>query len=183
MPPRSFRQESVAACPKSPSGYGHPQRSVFAQENAADILSRWDDLAVSLAERFPKAAELMNEPTEEVLAYSCGEDFVNRHFPGQHWKKIWSTNLLERVNVAPRGALRKKLHKAPHPRRRHLPQGRRDYPPGWGGAAGAGRALAAGGPPYVLRRENGSHSGAGGSACPAQRSRLRGATPMPRTVQ
>jgi len=65
-------------------------RSVFAQENAADILSRWDDLAVSLAERFPKAAELMNEAREEVLAF--------RHFPAQHWKKVWSTNLLERVN-------------------------------------------------------------------------------------
>ena len=65
-------------------------RSVFAQENAGDILSRWDDLAVSLAERFPKAAELMNEAREEVLAF--------RHFPAQHWKKVWSTNLLERVN-------------------------------------------------------------------------------------
>jgi transposase-like protein len=65
-------------------------RSVFAQENAGDILSRWDDLAVSLAERFPKAAELMNEAREDVLAF--------RHFPPQHWKKVWSTNLLERVN-------------------------------------------------------------------------------------
>ena len=65
-------------------------RSVFAQENAGDILSRWDDLAVSLAERFPKAAELMNEAREEVVAF--------RHFPPQHWKKVWSTNLLERVN-------------------------------------------------------------------------------------
>jgi putative transposase len=75
------------------------QRSVFAQENAGDILSRWDDLAVSLAERFPKAAQLMNEAREGVLAF--------RHFPGQHWKKVWSTNLLELVNVAPRGALNK----------------------------------------------------------------------------
>jgi putative transposase len=41
----------------------------------------------------------MNEAREEVLAF--------RHFPAQHWKKVWSTNLLERVNVAPRGALRK----------------------------------------------------------------------------
>jgi len=77
-------------------------RSVFAQENAGDILSRWDDLAVSLAERFPKAAELMNEAREDVLAF--------RHFPLQHWKKVWSTNLLERVNVAPRGALSKSDH-------------------------------------------------------------------------
>jgi transposase-like protein len=61
------------------------QRSVFAQENAADILSCWDDLAVSLVERFPKAAELMNEAREVVLAF--------RHSPPQHWKKVSSTNL------------------------------------------------------------------------------------------
>jgi putative transposase len=105
------------------------QRSVFAQKNAGGILSHCDDLAISLAERFFKAAELMNEAREEVLAF--------RHFPAQHWKKVWSTNLLERVNVAARGALRISHHKAPHPRRRHLPQRRWDYPPGWDGAAGA----------------------------------------------
>ena len=65
-------------------------RSVFAQEDAGEILSRWDDLAASLAERFPKATELMNEAREDVLAF--------RHFPQPHWKKVWSTNLLERVN-------------------------------------------------------------------------------------
>ncbi len=65
-------------------------RSVFAQENATEILSRWDDLAASLAERFPKAAELMNQAREDVQAF-C-------HFPAPHWRKIWSTNLLERVN-------------------------------------------------------------------------------------
>jgi hypothetical protein len=32
----------------------------------------------------------MAKATEDVLAF--------RHFPPQHWKKIWSTNLLERVN-------------------------------------------------------------------------------------
>jgi transposase-like protein len=65
-------------------------RSVFAQENATEILTRWDDLAASLAERFPRATELMAEAREDVLAF--------RHFPQQHWKKVWSTNLLERVN-------------------------------------------------------------------------------------
>ncbi len=67
------------------------QRSVFAQKNAGDILSNCDDFAISLAERFFKAAELMNEARGEVLAF--------RHFPAQHWKKVWSTNLLERVNA------------------------------------------------------------------------------------
>ena len=65
-------------------------RAVFAQETAAEIGSRWDDLAASLAERFPKAAALMHEAREDVLAF--------RHFPQPHWRKIWSTNLLERVN-------------------------------------------------------------------------------------
>ena len=40
-----------------------------------------------------------------VLAHSCGEDFVYLDFPQEHWRKIWSTNPLERLNVAPRGAL------------------------------------------------------------------------------
>jgi transposase-like protein len=65
-------------------------RSVFAQESAEEIGSRWDDLAASLAERFPNAAALMHEAREDVLAF--------RHFPKDHWKKVWSTNLLERVN-------------------------------------------------------------------------------------
>jgi transposase-like protein len=65
-------------------------RSVFAQETTAEIESRWDDLAISLTERFPKAASLMHGAKEDVLAF--------RHFPKDHWRKIWSTNLLERVN-------------------------------------------------------------------------------------
>jgi putative transposase len=65
-------------------------RSVFAQEDATEILTRWDDLAASLAERFPRATELMAEAREDVLAF--------RHFPQPHWRKVWSTNLLERVN-------------------------------------------------------------------------------------
>jgi len=65
-------------------------RSVFSQEDAVGLVERWDDLAASLAERFPRAAELMLEAKEDVLAF--------RHFPQQHWKKVWSTNLLERVN-------------------------------------------------------------------------------------
>jgi putative transposase len=65
-------------------------RSVFSQEDAIGLVERWDDLAASLAERFPKAAELMEKAKEDVLAF--------RYFPQPHWKKVWSTNLLERVN-------------------------------------------------------------------------------------
>ena len=44
-------------------------RSVFAQETTAEIESRWDDLAISLTERFPKAASLMHGAKEDVLAF------------------------------------------------------------------------------------------------------------------
>jgi transposase-like protein len=44
-------------------------RSMFTQETAEKIESRWDDLAASQAERFPKAAALVNETKEDVLAF------------------------------------------------------------------------------------------------------------------
>ncbi|MBM5801539.1 MAG: IS256 family transposase [Cyanobacteria bacterium K_DeepCast_35m_m2_023] len=65
-------------------------RSVFAQQNKEAVLEQWDQVSAMLAAKFPRAAELMAEAREDVLAF--------RHFPPQHWKKIWSTNLLERVN-------------------------------------------------------------------------------------
>jgi putative transposase len=36
----------------------------------------------------------MLEAREDVLAF--------RHFPEPHWRKVWSTNLLERVNEEPK---------------------------------------------------------------------------------
>ena len=57
-------------------------RCVFAQESAEQIESRWNDLAALLAERFTKAALLMHEAKEDVLAF--------RHFPKAHWKKVWN---------------------------------------------------------------------------------------------
>lgn len=66
--------------------------------DACEIESRWGDLSATLAYRFPRATELMLEATEDVLAYSWGEDFVYRHFPSQHWSKIWSTKPLDHLN-------------------------------------------------------------------------------------
>jgi putative transposase len=65
-------------------------RSVFAQQSKEAVLEQWDQVSAMLAAKFPRAAELMVKASEDVLAF--------RHFPSQHWKKVWSTNLLERVN-------------------------------------------------------------------------------------
>jgi transposase-like protein len=65
-------------------------RSVFTQQSAATVEEQWDQVAAMLSAKFPKAAELMATAREDVLAF--------RHFPVSHWRKLWSTNLLERVN-------------------------------------------------------------------------------------
>jgi hypothetical protein len=171
-----FARNLLQCVPKAHQGMvTAAMRSVFAQETAAEIESRWHDLAASLAERFPKAAALMHEAKEDVLAF--------RHFPKDHWRKIWSTNLLERVNVAPRGALCNLLHQAPHQGCGHLPQRPCDPPPGGSGVAGAARALATGGTPHVLRREHGPDPGSGGTACPADRQRLSKAARRPQVIR
>ena len=62
-------------------------RSLSAQESSEEIESRWDDLAASLAERFPNADVLMHEAKQKLLAF--------RYPPYDYWHKIWSTNQLE----------------------------------------------------------------------------------------
>ena len=43
-----------------------------------------------LAKQFPKAVPGMVAARDDVLAFL--------HFPQEHWRKIWSTNPLERLN-------------------------------------------------------------------------------------
>lgn len=65
-------------------------RTVFAGIDTDGVSAQWDHVAATLAERWPKAAALMDTAKVEVLAFSA--------FPVEHWRKIWSTNPLERVN-------------------------------------------------------------------------------------
>jgi transposase-like protein len=65
-------------------------RSVFTQQGRTAVEEQWDQVSAMLAAKFPRAAELMDTAREDVLAF--------RHFPASHWRKLWSTNLLERVN-------------------------------------------------------------------------------------
>jgi transposase-like protein len=65
-------------------------RQVFVQPDAANAHQTWRQVADQLRARFPKAAALMDEAEEDVLAY-----FV---FPAPHRVKLHSTNTLERLN-------------------------------------------------------------------------------------
>lgn len=65
-------------------------RTVFAQPDAASAHEQWRRLADGFRPRFPKLAELLDGAEDEVLAYLA--------FPPEHWRQLWSTNPLERLN-------------------------------------------------------------------------------------
>ena len=65
-------------------------RSIFALTTPDDVAARWDEVAVTIAERFPKSAALMDNAKTDVLAFTA--------FPREHWRQIWSNNPLERLN-------------------------------------------------------------------------------------
>ena len=65
-------------------------RSIFTLTTPDEVAARWDEVADTLADRFPKAAESMHAAKTDVLAFTA--------FPRGHWRKIWSNNPLERLN-------------------------------------------------------------------------------------
>jgi putative transposase len=65
-------------------------RTIFAQPKLAPMSKQWDKVRDELAARYPKVGPLMDDAKAEVLAFAA--------FPREHWRKIWSTNPLERLN-------------------------------------------------------------------------------------
>jgi len=65
-------------------------RTVFAQPDAAAVREQLDTVATMLGRQFPKVQAMLESAADELLAFTA--------FPVGHWKKIWSTNPLERLN-------------------------------------------------------------------------------------
>jgi transposase-like protein len=65
-------------------------RTIFAQPDHASALTQLRKVADGLRPKFPKAAALLEEAAEDVLAY--------RHLPSEHHRQLHSTNPLERLN-------------------------------------------------------------------------------------
>jgi putative transposase len=86
-----FARNLVAAVPK-----GHADmvaaaaRTIFAQPNAASVRAQLDTIAGMLGRQFPKVEAMLRDAADEVTAFAG--------FPAEHWRKIWSTNGLERAN-------------------------------------------------------------------------------------
>jgi putative transposase len=65
-------------------------RTIFAQPDAAHVRDQLDVIAGMLGRQLPKVEAMLREAADDLLAFSA--------FPPGHWKKIWSTNPLERLN-------------------------------------------------------------------------------------
>jgi Transposase, Mutator family len=65
-------------------------RTVFAQPDAAHVHQQLEVIVSMLGRQFPKLERMLHDAAEELLAFTG--------FPVSHWKKIWSTNPLERLN-------------------------------------------------------------------------------------
>jgi putative transposase len=65
-------------------------RTIFAQPQQAAACQQLQEVYKAMCPRWPKAAELLAEAEEDILAYMV--------FPQEHWKRIYSNNPLERLN-------------------------------------------------------------------------------------
>jgi putative transposase len=86
-----FVRNALALVPKSAAELvAATIRTVFSQPDAASSREQWRRVADGFRERFPKLATLLDDAEAEVLAYLA--------VPRSHWKQVWSTNPLERLN-------------------------------------------------------------------------------------
>jgi transposase-like protein len=86
-----FVRNALALVPKSAAELvAATIRTVFSQPDAASSREQWRRVADGFRDRFPKLAGLLDDAETEVLAYLA--------VPRSHWKQVWSTNPLERLN-------------------------------------------------------------------------------------
>jgi transposase-like protein len=65
-------------------------RTIFAQPDASHVHAQLTEIASMLGRQFPHVATMLGDSREDLLAFAA--------FPVAHWRQIWSTNPLERLN-------------------------------------------------------------------------------------
>ncbi len=86
-----FMRNVLARVPKaSAEMVAAAVRTVFAQPDAAHVRSQLEEVTHMFEGKFPDVATMLGDAGEDLLAFSA--------FPQAHWRKLWSTNPLERLN-------------------------------------------------------------------------------------
>jgi putative transposase len=65
-------------------------RTIFAQPTGTEVVEQLDKVAAMLQPKFPAVATMLADTREDLTAFTA--------FPVAHWRKLWSTNPLERLN-------------------------------------------------------------------------------------
>jgi putative transposase len=65
-------------------------RTIFTMGTPGAVRAQLDHVAETLAAGHPRVAEMLRDAKADVTAFS--------DFPQAHWRKVWSTNPLERLN-------------------------------------------------------------------------------------
>ena len=65
-------------------------RTIFTQPTGPGVRDHVEVVAQTLDQQFPAVAALLRDAREDITAFA--------DFPEAHWRKVWSTNPLERLN-------------------------------------------------------------------------------------
>ena len=65
-------------------------RTIFAQPDRAAVNAQFDRIVATLETQFPDVTRMLLDARDDLLAFTV--------FPIEHWRKIWSTNPLERLH-------------------------------------------------------------------------------------
>jgi putative transposase len=65
-------------------------RTIFAQPSAEAVYAQFDRIVATLEPQFPVVVAMLVDARDDLLAFTA--------FPIEHWRKIWSTNPLERLH-------------------------------------------------------------------------------------
>jgi putative transposase len=65
-------------------------RTIFAQPDAAAVAEQFERITSTLTGQFPDVVGMLIDARDDLLGFST--------FPLEHWRKIWSTNPLERLH-------------------------------------------------------------------------------------
>ena len=86
-----FSRNALAKVPKgSAEMVAAAIRTIFSQPTAVMVRDRVDTIAATLEAQFPAVAAMLREGKEQITAFA--------DFPEAHWRKIASTNPIERLN-------------------------------------------------------------------------------------